>query len=98
MNITDAKTCPFCGEPAVRTMVGDIHVFRCGTEGPDNDGNYDTGRVCDMHMYHRLLAAKDREIKQLRADTAALVRWLTVCRVPLVGLDADVIARLGAKR
>jgi len=68
--------CPFCGEPAVRTMAGGMIAFRCGTDGPYVDSNgeatYSTGRVCDMHTYHRLLREKDAEIERLTRELAVV--------------------------
>ena len=63
--------CPFCGEPVTRERYLGRHQqfcckYRCGTEGPDINGEYETGRVCDMHTYQRLLKTKDDEIKRLR--------------------------------
>jgi hypothetical protein len=61
--------CPFCGEPRVR-QCATYDVFRCGTEGPDINGEYSTGRVCDMHMYQRLLKEQDADLTALRARLA----------------------------
>ena len=76
-----AGECPFCGEPAVRTMVGGIIAFRCGTEGPyvdgDGEATYDTGRWCDEHTYQRLLAKKDAEIERLTRERDELIETTT---------------------
>lgn len=67
--MSDPK-CPFCGEPRTRQCTT-YDVFRCGTEGPDINGEYDTGRICDMHTYQRLLNANAEEIASLTARLAA---------------------------
>lgn len=58
--------CPFCSEPSLRTTVRGT-LFRCGTYGPDGDGQYSTGHTCDIHTWTRLLAARDAEIERLTA-------------------------------
>jgi len=76
--------CPFCGEPAVRTMVGGIVAYRCGTEGPyvsdDGHAEYQTGRVCDMHTYQRMLAKQQSEIELLRRQCDQLSELVDVDR------------------
>jgi len=60
----DAK-CPFCGEPSYRIR----HVekyFRCGTVGPDENGEYSPGHACDKKTWTRLLREKEAEIERLR--------------------------------
>ena len=70
------KLCPFCGEPATRYGSRNVTVYRCGTSGPhiseDGEEEYETGRVCDMMMYHRLLKKKDEEIKKLLSECSRL--------------------------
>ena len=56
--------CPFCSEPCVRQ--GIENVFRCGTIGPDENDEYQTGHTCDIMMYNRLLDEKDKEIERLK--------------------------------
>lgn len=64
--------CPFCSEPRIRSSLQG-NLFRCGTLGPDINGEYWTGHTCDIHTYTRLLAAKDAEIQRLQtAITQAL--------------------------
>ena len=61
--------CPFCGEPCIRHGIRNTnisHVFRCGTIGPDENDEYQTGHTCDIMMYNRLLDEKDKEIKRLK--------------------------------
>ena len=56
--------CPFCGEPLIAS--GTLLHFRCGTRGPDEKGEYITGRICDKLSYLRLINAKDDEIAELK--------------------------------
>lgn len=65
------ENCPFCGEPRIR-QCHTYNIFRCGTQGPDINGEYDTGRACDLHTHHRLLAKRDAEIERLRATVDRL--------------------------
>ena len=80
--MTDESVCPFCGEPVTRERYLGRHQqfcckYRCGTEGPDINGEYDTGRICDMHTYQRLLKERDDEIELLKAERDEAVALLT---------------------
>ena len=61
-----SNKCPFCGEPATRSHQTGTS-YRCGTHGPNDDGKYATGHVCDIATYNRLLGKKDTEIERLTA-------------------------------
>lgn len=40
--------CPFCGAAAVKPWWGKTEkCYRCGTTGPDENGEYRTGVVCE---------------------------------------------------
>lgn len=67
-----AEKCPFCGEPAVRQAVCGTR-YRCGTIGPDINDEYSTGRACDIHVWGKLLDAKNADIDRLRAERDALL-------------------------
>lgn len=64
------NNCPFCGEPSIRHYVSGT-TYRCGTHGPDINGEYATGHTCDIATYKRLLDARDAEIERLREELAA---------------------------
>lgn len=68
--MTDDK-CPFCGEPRCYESMAGIR-FACGTLGPDINGEYSTGHVCDIHTWSRVLREKDAEIERLRAENDSL--------------------------
>jgi len=72
MEYSNPPRCPFCDEPAVKTMAGNITVFRCGTEGPHEDDQYQTGRICDMTTYLRVIEKQRQEIERLQAELAFL--------------------------
>ena len=58
--------CPFCNEPRIRQS----HLsdrYRCGTIGPDCNGEYETGRICDETCHLRLIQQQQAEIERLRA-------------------------------
>ena len=55
--------CPFCGEPAVRTSVAGTR-FRCGTEGPDINGEYSTGHTCDITTFCRRIAELEQQLAE----------------------------------
>ena len=57
--------CPFCGEPIVHEN-GYYSRWRCGTQGPDINGEYDVGHTCDIRTWTRLLIEKDAEIERLK--------------------------------
>ena len=63
---TIEKECPFCSEPIVRTYVTSYR-YRCGTMGPDINGDFQTGHTCDITTYNRLLAKKDAIATELEA-------------------------------
>lgn len=68
--------CPFCAEPIVRDN-GFYRRYRCGTQGPDINGEYHVGHTCDITTWTRLLAEKDSEIERLHAEAyAETVRYL----------------------
>jgi len=63
--MSEITTCPFCGAPV--TYHGHtMDHFRCGTHGPDIDGEYDVSHACDITTWTRLLREKDEEIERLR--------------------------------
>ena len=62
--MTPEEACPFCNEPAIRQTIQGV-AFRCGTLGPDINGEYSTGHVCDIATYNRLLAEKEKEVERL---------------------------------
>jgi len=65
------KKCPFCGEPRTRSSIpGD--KFACGTLGPDINGEYSTGHVCDIHTFTKVI----RELEARLAAAEAAARWL----------------------
>jgi len=80
MEYSNPPRCPFCDEPAVNTMAGNISVFRCGTEGPYEDGQYQTGRLCDMTTHLRVIEKQRQEIEQLRAENERLQSGLRSIR------------------
>ena len=59
------EKCPFCCEPKV-SEYGIGARFRCGTRGPDINGEYDVGHTCDITIWTRILAEKDAEIERLK--------------------------------
>jgi hypothetical protein len=61
-------------------------VFRCGTEGPDINGEYSTGHPCDITCWSKVLREKDAEIERLRAQLAVAHGLLRECIVG-VGLE-----------
>ena len=70
------EKCPFCDEPQVRsTWTG--CTFRCGTHGPDVNGEYATGHTCDVTCWSRLLKAKDAEITRLTEELDAERLWIS---------------------
>jgi hypothetical protein len=99
------KKCPFCGEiEQFRNAHGNGYYsrYRCGTQGPDINGEYDVGHTCDITTWTRLLAEKDAEIarlsEQLKLITEGVNRRCGVGpnELPLVSVDRLVgeIARL----
>ena len=74
------KGCPFCGEPATYASHTAVH-FRCGTSGPDINGEYDVGHTCDITFWTRLLRDKDAEIRRLtkeREEARDAAMWLRI--------------------
>ena len=69
--MSDVK-CLFCGEPRVREC-STYDVFRCGTEGPDINGEYYTGHVCEIATYLRLLKEKDERLAAAETENARLL-------------------------
>lgn len=63
--------CPFCGEPGNYMGASIQKRFRCGTQGPDINGDYDVGHTCDIRIWTRLLKEKDAEIKRLQLSLNA---------------------------
>ena len=63
--------CPFCGEPAVR-ITARYTIFRCGTKGPDAEGNYETGYACDITTFGRLVDRLTAENEKLRRENDEL--------------------------
>lgn len=70
--MSDQPCCPFCGEPAEYASVTYLR-FRCGTHGPDIDGDYDVGHTCYLITFTRLLRDKDAEIER---RTKQLKSWV----------------------
>jgi hypothetical protein len=40
------KLCPFCGDREAYPGSGGVTVYWCGTYGPDENGEYETGTLC----------------------------------------------------
>jgi hypothetical protein len=71
--VSDDK-CPFCGEPASRSFGASIQRrFRCGTQGPDINGEYDIGHTCDITVWTRLFKEKEKRIAELE-EALLLIR------------------------
>lgn len=78
----DNQKCPFCNEPCVRQSQQG-NTFRCGTRGPDDNGEYATGHTCDITTYSRLIAAydesmveKNKTIERLQAELLTAIKLL----------------------
>lgn len=51
---TDKSTrCPICGEGKFHWSQGEVSHWHCGTFGPDDAGEYDTGTECDKAVFRR---------------------------------------------
>lgn len=72
--------CPFCGEPRIREATG-WNTFRCGTLGPDINGEYSIGHTCNITIWTRLLEEKDAEIERLREENARMRPVVDAARI-----------------
>lgn len=43
--------CPICGEGRLLFRSPDVSMWTCGTSGPDDAGEYNTGRECDKTVF-----------------------------------------------
>lgn len=68
--------CPFCGARRVRYLIQG-NQWSCGTSGPDIDGEYKTGIVCDRDCFCNALVKSDDKVKQLESQLAALRKQST---------------------
>lgn len=49
---TDKSTrCPLCGEGRLLFRSYEVAMWSCGTRGPDDAGEYDTGTRCDKTVF-----------------------------------------------
>lgn len=49
---TDKSTrCPICGDGRLLFLSHEVSRWSCGTRGPDDAGEYDTGMECDKIVF-----------------------------------------------
>jgi len=72
---TDESTwCPFCGEGRLLFRSHEVSKWDCGTVGPDDAGEYDTGTRCDKTVFRtgflrcRELVEKVAELQFVATD------------------------------
>lgn len=71
-NTSAASTaCPFCGE----RIAYEHNKFRCGTIGPDQNGEYETGLVCNKTAFqNRFLRCHDLLVRVVDMATPMTFR------------------------
>lgn len=51
MTIDESNWCPICGEGRLLFRSHEVSKWSCGTVGPDDAGEYDTGTRCDKTVF-----------------------------------------------
>lgn len=51
MTIDKSTRCPICGEGRLLFRSHEVFLWGCGTHGPDDSGEYETGTECDKTVF-----------------------------------------------